>query len=87
MAHMASTMFISHIIINNAMNPAPSEAASLMSCTAPNAYVHDAPMQAQPCDAPANEYAPEAQNEPVTPAEVPEFVEKSDYNETNNTQE
>ena len=54
---------------------------------APNAYVHDAPVQAQPCDAPANEYAPEAQNEPVTPAEVPEFVEKSDYNETNNTQE
>lgn len=55
--------------------------------SAPNAYVHDAPVQAQPCDAPANEYAPEAQNEPVTPAEVPEFVEKSDYNETNNTQE
>ena len=54
---------------------------------APNAPVHDAPVQAQPCDAPANEYAPEAQNEPVTPAEVPEFVEKSDYNETNNTQE
>ena len=54
---------------------------------APNAYVHDAPVQAQTCDAPANEYAPEAQNEPVTPAEVPEFVEKSDYNETNNTQE
>lgn len=54
---------------------------------APNAYVHDAPVQAQPCDAPANEYAPEAQNEPVAPAEVPEFVEKSDYNETNNTQE
>jgi hypothetical protein len=49
--------------------------------------VHDAPVQAQPCDAPANEYAPEAQNEPVAPAEVPEFVEKSDYNETNNTQE
>ena len=54
---------------------------------APNAYVHDAPVQAQPCDAPANEYAPEVQNEPVAPAEVPEFVEKSDYNETNNTQE
>ena len=58
-----------------------------MNDPAPNAYVHDAPVQAQPCDAPANEYAPEAQNEPVTPAEVPEFVEKSDYNETNNTQE
>lgn len=49
---------------------------------APNAYVHDAPVQAQPCDAPVNEYAPEAQNEPATPAEVPEFVEKNDYNET-----
>ena len=58
-----------------------------MNDPAPNAYVHDAPVQAQPCDAPANEYAPEAQNEPVAPAEVPEFVEKSDYNETNNTQE
>ena len=59
---------------------------------APNAYVHDAPVQAQPCDASVapeaqSESAPEAQNEPVTPAEVPEFVEKSDYNETNNTQE
>ena len=59
---------------------------------APNAYVHDAPVQAQPCDASVapeaqSESAPEAQSEPVTPAEVPEFVEKSDYNETNNTQE
>ena len=59
---------------------------------APNAYVHDAPVQAQTCDASVapeaqSESAPEAQNEPVTPAEVPEFVEKSDYNETNNTQE
>lgn len=59
---------------------------------APNAYVHDAPVQAQPCDAPVapeaqSESAPEAQSEPATPAEVPEFVEKSDYNETNNTQE
>lgn len=60
---------------------------------APNAYVHDAPVQAapvqaQPCDAPVNEYAPEAQSEPAAPAsEVPEFVEKNDYNETNNTQE
>ena len=58
-----------------------------MNDPAPNAPVHDAPVQAQPCDAPANEYASEAQNEPVAPAEVPEFVEKSDYNETNNTQE
>jgi len=49
-------------------------------------------VQAQPCDASVapeaqSEYAPEAQNEPVAPAEVPEFVEKSNYNETNNTQE
>ena len=52
-----------------------------------NDPAQNAPVQAQPCDAPANEYAPEVQNEPVAPAEVPEFVEKSDYNETNNTQE
>lgn len=64
-----------------------------MNDPAPNAYVHDAPVQAQPCDAPIapeaqSESAPEAQSEPAAPAsEVPEFVEKSDYNETNNTQE
>lgn len=57
-----------------------------------NDPAQNAPVQAQPCDASVapeaqSEYAPEAQNEPVTPAEVPEFVEKSDYNETNNTQE
>ena len=57
-----------------------------------NDPAQDAPVQAQPCDASVapeaqSESAPEAQNEPVTPAEVPEFVEKSDYNETNNTQE
>lgn len=55
---------------------------------APNAYVHDAPVQAQPCDASVapeaqSESAPEAQSEPAAPAsEVPEFVEKNDYNET-----
>ena len=54
---------------------------------APNAPVQDAPVQnapvqAQPCDAPVNEYAPEAQSEPEAPAEEPEFVEKNDYNET-----
>ena len=57
-----------------------------------NDPAQNAPVQAQPCDASVapeaqSEYAPEAQNEPVAPAEVPEFVEKSDYNETNNTQE
>lgn len=59
-----------------------------MNDRAPNAYVHDAPVQAQPCDAPVapeaqSESAPEAQSEPAAPAsEVPEFVEKNDYNET-----
>ena len=57
-----------------------------------NDPAQNAPVQAQPCDASVapeaqSEYASEAQNEPVAPAEVPEFVEKSDYNETNNTQE
>lgn len=39
-------------------------------------------------DADAGESAPEAQNEPAAPAsEEPEFVEKDDCNDTNNTQE
>lgn len=59
-----------------------------MNDRAPNAYVHDAPVQAQPCDASValeaqSESAPEAQSEPAAPdSEVPEFVEKNDYNET-----
>ena len=58
-----------------------------------NDPAQNAPVQAQPCDASVapeaqSEYAPEAQSEPAAPAsEVPEFVEKNDYNETNNTQE
>ncbi len=53
-----------------------------------NAPVQGAPVQAQPCDAPVapeaqSESAPEVQSEPAAPAsEVPEFVEKNDYNET-----
>lgn len=58
-----------------------------------NDPAQNAPVQAQPCDASVapeaqSESAPEAQSEPAAPAsEVPEFVEKNDYNETNNTQE
>lgn len=64
----------------------------LVSNAAPVEVPYDAPVQYEPiqhasCDASVNESEPEAQSEPETPAEEPEFVEKNDYNETNNTQE